>query len=371
LALIVLALTGIVVQHSGQAERRPTALPTSLPTASAEGCAADWSALQQQGEWAAAQAALQTCLAQSPFDAVLTYRLGLLLAVLDPSASLPYLDRAAQLDPASRPAFTAIEDALQTSRLYDDPAYTALTIGRALAALGEWHLAAESFRRAIASDPTYGEAWAYLSEALQQLGQDGSREMAQALLLAPNSVAVNMLAALHWQRQGNLDQALAYLDAAARLEPHNPVIQAELGRLTAEQGDLPLAEAYYRQAIELAPADPAYLRLLAEFSLRYDIQLHEIALPAARQALLLNGQDPASLVLMAYVLLRLDDPLTAERFLLQALTVAPHDPAAHLHLGQVYWLRGQAERARQEWATVLNLAPGSAAAQEAARWLER
>ncbi|MFZ6030714.1 MAG: tetratricopeptide repeat protein [Chloroflexota bacterium] len=330
-----------------------------------------WQIHREKGDYPAMQADLQALVTLFPAEVQYPYRLGLLLAATQPELALPYLEVAVQLDPTHLPAREAVENALRTSRYYDDPAYRYLAIGRALASLGEWELAAEAFLRATAQNEAYGEAWAYLAEARQHLGQDGLAELSRALALAPDSVAVNLLAAFYWQRQGDFDQALAYLDAAARLDPQNPVIQAEIGHTLGEKGDLPVAEAYYRKAIALAPTEAIYSRLLAAFALQHGIQMRAIALPAARQAVLLDPRDPANLDVFAQVLLQLDDPLTAERFLHEALWLAPDDPAVLLHLGQVYWLRGETGPATQKWQQVLVLAPGSAWAQEARRWLER
>jgi tetratricopeptide (TPR) repeat protein len=361
-------LLGQAYQQTGNLEQ---AVAYYQQAATLEAYTALWQIHQSQNDYPAIQSDLLALLAFDPNNANYHYQLGLILAARQPDEALPHLVTAAQLDPTLSEAQTALNDALRTSRYYDDPAYTFLACGRVLATLDEWALAAEAFRQAVQQDKTYGEAWAYLGEANQHLGQSGTNELLQALTLSPKSIAVNMLAALYWQRQGNLDQALAYLDAAAKLEPANPVIQAELGRVAATQGDLQLAETYYRHAIELTPTDPTYYRLLAEFFLRYDIQLHEMALPAARQAVLLNPNDPANLDLLAQVLLRLDDPLTAERFLLQAQDTAPNDPAVLLHLGQVYWLKGDRQLARQEWQQVLTLAPNSTWAAQAQSWLAR
>lgn len=326
---------------------------------------------RMQRDYIAVQADLQSLLLLAPNDVDYNYQLGLLFAALQPESAMPYLDIAAQLDPALASAYMGLADALRTSRIYHEPAYTYLASGRVLASLGEWELAAEAFRRAVEQDDSYGEAWAYLGEAHQQLGEDGATDIYQALLLSPDSVAVNLLAASYWQREGDYNQAMAYLDVAVRLDPDNPVIQAEIGNTLSEKGDLPLAEAHYRKAIELAPGNPAYYRLLAGFALRHDIQLHEMALPAARKAILLEPNDLANLKLMAQVLLRLGDPLTAEHFLLQALRLDPDDPATHFYLGHVYWLRDEKKHAQQEWQRTLELAPNSIWAKDAEKWLLR
>ncbi|MBI4927724.1 MAG: tetratricopeptide repeat protein, partial [Anaerolineae bacterium] len=244
-------------------------------------------------------------------------------------------------------------------------------VGRVLASFNEWELAAEAFHQSILSRPDYGEAWAYLSEARQHIGQDGSADLERALALAPDSLAVMTLASLYWQRQGDYDQAIAYLNAAVAVDPGNPVLQVELGRTFAEKGDLAAAQGYYQKAIELDPHESAYWRSLAEFALSKQIQIRELALPAARQAVLLAPADPAALDVMGQALLMLDDSLTAERFLRRALQADPKYAAAHLHLGQVYLLQGDRLHARQELDQAIALAPGSTTAAIADRLLQR
>jgi len=206
-----------------------------------------------------------------------------------------------------------------------------------------------------------------LSEARQQLGTDGTADLQRALALDPASPAVNALAAVSWQRRGDYAQALAYLDAAQRAEPRNPAWQAEIAHTLALQGDLLAAQAAYLQAIDLAPGDALYWRLLAQFALQYQGQPRSVALPAARQAVLLAPRDPATLVCMAQTLLQLGDTRTAERYLQNALALAPADPSVHLHLGHMYLLRGEAAAANREFQQVQELAPGAPLAEQARR----
>jgi tetratricopeptide (TPR) repeat protein len=123
--------------------------------------------------------------------------------------------------------------------------------------------------------------------------------------------------------------------------------------------------------VELAPKDATYWRILAEFSLQYRIQIRQIALPASRQAVILTPDDPRALDLMGQALFMLDDTLNAERFLLRALQTDPGYAPAHLHLGQVYLLEGEAGRARQQLDTALALSPDTPTADQAQRLLQR
>jgi tetratricopeptide (TPR) repeat protein len=238
-------------------------------------------------------------------------------------------------------------------------------------------MAVEAFRQATLARPDYAEAWAYLGEARQHFKtgststDDGLSDLQKALSIDPASLSTNLFLAIYWQRQERYDQALTYLGVAAKLDPDNPTLETELGKTLAAAGDLPAAQGHYLRAVELAPKDATYWRILAEFSLQYRIQIRQIALPASRQAVILTPDDPRALDLMGQALFMLDDTLNAERFLLRALQTDPGYAPAHLHLGQVYLLEGEAERARQQLDTALALSPDTPTADQAQRLLQR
>jgi tetratricopeptide (TPR) repeat protein len=324
----------------------------------------------QLGDYPAAIAALQALTALEPADPQVHYRLGLLMAASQPESALAYLERAAELDPAFAEPAQAIQRSVRTARLSGDPAHALVAAGQALASLEEWKLAAEAFRLAAQARPDYAEAWAFLGEAHQHLGEDGLPELQKALRLAPDSVAGNTFLGLYWRRQARSDLALVYLHAAANLDPQNPALQSELGNTLASLGDLPAARDYYQRAVELVPQDPAYWRTLAAFSVHYEFEVRAIALPAVRQAVLLNPKDPASLDVMGQVFTLLNDPFSARRFLQRALQVDPGYVPARLHLGLLFLLEGDPARAQEQLNLVLSLSPpDSADAEQAHRLL--
>ncbi len=98
-------------------------------------------------------------------------------------------------------------------------------------------------------------------------------------------------------------------------------------------GNLAEAQNAYQKAITLAPNDPGYQRQMAAFSLKYEYQLHQLALPAARKAVILSPNDAATLDLMGQVLFKLNDLTNSGRFFERALQANSQYAPAHLHLG--------------------------------------
>ncbi len=297
--------------------------------------------------------------------------LGMLLAAVEPAAAPPYLLAASsdsQQSDARELAF-AIQRALPN----DNPIYTHMAAGRKLASLDHWDLAAYAFQTVTRARPDYAEGWAYLGEAFQHLEApaeaDALAALEQAYTLEPDSLPANALLAVYWHRQGKPEQAYPYLLAANRLDPGNPDLLVDLGAAAAALGNLEEAVSYLQAAIQNSHANPVYLRTLAAFCIQYNHDLRNLALPAARQALLADPYQPASLDTMGQVLLRLGDLLNAQRFLLRALDLDPEYAPAYLHLGMAYRLQGQEAQALAAFQQAIKQSPGSPTANQANRFL--
>jgi tetratricopeptide (TPR) repeat protein len=282
----------------------------------------------------------QKYLVQQPGDAAAHYRLGLLLAATSPADALPELMRAAQLNPSLDPPVESLRSALNTAFLSDNRAYQLMVSGRALGAVGNWSLAAEAFQNAIDLRADYAEAWAWLGEAKQQQGQDGSLEIKRAVALNPNSAMVESLYGLYLQRQKQPKQALAAIQKAAALEPGNPGWQMALGEAYEETGDLVTALQYYQSATELSPNEAAFWRALAEFSLRNNLDLAGTGLPAARKLVELDNKDWQADDIAGQILLDTNDPVGAEALLKKAVQLDPSQATPYLHLGLLYMETG-------------------------------
>lgn len=291
---------------------------------------------QQQGSAGQAVQALSEWQKEQPGSALANFQLGLHQMVLEPARALQPLLSAAELDSAYAARVQELRGAWNLAERSDDAAYRALLLGRGLANINEWELAEQLFRRAVTENAGYAEAWAFLSEALFHLQQDGAPEMEQALLLSPDSVIVRALAAVRYRRQGDPARALEYLRAVARQEPDEPIWQAEIGAALAQAGDLPAALAAYQTATTIAPQNSRYWQYLAQFCADYRYDLPGIGIPAARNAVILSPDDPAAHDVMGLALLAAGDWASAERFLQQALEHNALYAPAHLHMAMLH-----------------------------------
>lgn len=327
------------------------------------------------GDYPAAIEAQRALVRLEPGNAERHYSLGLLLASQEPETALAPLAQVVELEAAELiPAAQTLRRSIISARRGEDEAYSLLAAGRALAQLDEWALAAEAFRRAAEARPDYAEARAYLGEARQHLedeeqGALGLADLQTALELDPESLSAHLFLALYHSRRGDYEAAAARLEAARELEPENPAVHAELGGVLAASGDLGAAYEAYLAALELAPRDLTYQAGLILFALQHEYQVREIALPAARRAVIQRPDDPLALDLMGQVLLRLQDGLNAQRFFERALQIDPAYAPAHLHLGQVFLLRGETRRAFQEITLARQLDPEGQVADQSERLL--
>ena len=323
------------------------------------------------GDYPAAINAWRSRLDLEAGDANAHYQLGLLLTATTPEVALPELMQAARLDPGLDAPVQGLRASLNAALLLEDRPYRLVMSGRALAALGEWHLAAEAFRRALSNRRDYADAWAWLGEARQHLGADGLPDLQKALWLDPDSPGVNALVGLYWERQGEPAQALASFQKAIALEPGNAAWQTAAGSAAEASGDLVAALSYYKQAVALDPQGVAYWRLLAAFCAQYQVEVTETGLPAAHRLLELAPEDWQSQDAMGQIMQAAGGPLSAEKYYLRALELSPDQAAPHFHLGMLYLQMGKAQPAYDALVKAQKLDPDGPYGWQAGRLLER
>jgi Flp pilus assembly protein TadD len=131
---------------------------------------------------------------------------------------------------------------------------------------GERNRAEESFKRAIAADPTYAPAYySYSTMLRRQLRLDEADTMfwmAVRLGVQEGELAVVRLA-LDYQARGMPAKGRDVLAEGRRMFPDSATIWLNSGVFLGDQGDLNGAVACLRHAVELAPTNAAAYRNLA------------------------------------------------------------------------------------------------------------
>jgi tetratricopeptide (TPR) repeat protein len=281
------------------------------------------------------------------------------------------LMQAARLDPGLDTSVQSLRSALNTAFLSDDRAYQFVISGRALGAAGNWDLAAEAFRNAIAVRADYAEAWAWLGEAKQQQGQDGSSEIKKGLAISPNSALLQSLYGLYLQRQKQPKAALAAFVKAAALEPEDPGWQMALGGAYEQTADLVAALEHYQRAVELSPNEETVWQALASFCLRNSVDLAGIGLPAARKMVEMANNDWQSDDIAGQILLEIGNTVGAEALLKKALELDPTQAGPSLHLGLLYLQTDSRAEAYSYLNQAKTFDPGGPNGWQAKRLLEQ
>lgn len=326
---------------------------------------------RNQKDWEAERSALGNQTRLDSTDAYAAYRLGLLLTLYSPDDALPELTRASALNPEADPAVQTLRAALAVSEAQSDESMQMVIIGQAFGLVLDWELGRAAFERAVQLDGKNAEAWAWLGEAKQQTGQDGSVELDKALSLGRNSVNVHALRGLYWSRQEKYEQMLAEYLLAAGIEPENPRWQAGIGEAYSKLGDLVQALDAYRRATEIAPEQSDYWRLLAIFCAENSVQIEEVGLPAAHQAFQLAPHDPTTLDALGSVYIASGRYASAEGALKQAIEIDPEYFPAHIHLAMTYLAQGNKPAAFDSLVYVRNAVNAGIYAENAQLLLDK
>jgi tetratricopeptide (TPR) repeat protein len=161
------------------------------------------------------------------------------------------------------------------------------------------------------------------------------------------------------------DQAIERLLKADEDIQNSVEIKYELGMLLERQKRYVEMEKYIRQVIEL---DPGYAH--AYNALGYSLADRNERLKEAdeliERAYQILPQDPHILDSVGWVKFRLGDNVQAEKYLRAAFEQMPQAEVA-AHLGEVLWVQGRHDDAREIWRQGQELEPGNAVLQDTMR----
>jgi tetratricopeptide (TPR) repeat protein len=326
---------------------------------------------ESEARYPEASAVLRTLVALQPTNALARYRFGVVLSVLDPAQAGSHLAVAAGSDPKIKPFAESLIKALNAGLDTKDNAITAGVVGYTLIGLREFKLAKLSLTRAIEQRPDQADAYAYLGLVEDRLGNDGTYAYEQALKIDPKSSLAHYLYGQHFRRGGKNDRAISEFKTAFDLDPSNPATSAELGSAYLDKGDLQNAEAWYAQAVRIAPQEAEFWILLAQFYLDNDVKVAEAGLPSAKRAVELEPNSSAANDALGHALYLTRKFKESESTLLTANALDPESARVYLHLGLLYIEMQRPSEAKAALNAAANLDAGGQIAALAFKALAR
>ena len=292
--------------------------------------------------------------------------------VLEKALSLKPGDSDAQLglaiaydrlhQPAKEVILLGKLDAAARAQKHALPADTEAMYARALAATHQLPAAIIRMKQAVAADPRNAGSLDDLG-SLYAMQKDwpNAEESFHAALAVNSSLAsahLHLAMALQAeQRAGAAEELSKELKLAYQLDPDNPIINLELGRLLAANGDDQQAVQLLQHAYALMPqsADAAYQLGLA---LQRSNRMSE-AIPLFQSAAAADPDNPDILANLGMALCQQQKATQAVPLLQKAVQLAPDRPITHQNLAAAYIQLSQFDDAVSELRTALKLSPDS------------
>jgi tetratricopeptide (TPR) repeat protein len=323
-----------------------------------------------RGEWRKAAQALEALAELAPADADLHYRLGLIQALDDPDKAAISLATAASLDLQLAERLIPLRASL-FERPTQPPDLAYARLGVLDIGLEEWALAEEALSRAVALNPAYGEALAYLAYVRVRLGKPGLGAAQQALALSPDSPLVHYLAGLTWKEYGRPLEARAAFEQAYSLDPRNPAFAVEIASTYRTEHAFEWAELWMNQAVHLAGDDLRFHILRVQFYVDEEYRVEEVGLPLALELVEKAPEDAQARDALGWAYFLVGEREKAAQELDQALALDPKLARAHVHLGMLLEVDGLPHRAVPHYRRASALEPDGPFGAMARRALER
>ncbi len=209
-------------------------------------------------------------------------------------------------------------------------------------------------------------AAARLTQLLAQQGQLTTAQLYLHNLRDENpeqAVSIYQIEAELLMREHLYDNAFDLLGGALTIYPGNIELLYTRSLTNEKRGDVDGAERDLRAILASDPNNAAALNALG-YTLANHTNRHAEAQQLIEQALKLNPNDAATIDSLGWVLYRQGRHQEALQQLRQAMTLFP-DAEIAAHLGEVLWVSGNREEAKQVWAKALENDPNDPVLLEA------
>lgn len=198
-------------------------------------------------------------------------------------------------------------------------------------------------------------------QAARLMVRQGQSEQAHALLSGLRQQHPEMATSLTlseaemYHSNGDSEAALTLLNEALESSPDNTELRYSRAMMAEKNGDLAQLEADLKHILSINPDDASALNALGYTLANRTPRLDE-AHDYVSRALALSPDDPAILDSMGWVLYRQGKLKEARNYLRRAYEKFP-DPEVAAHYGEVLWVLGAQNQAREIWRDTLNSNP--------------
>jgi tetratricopeptide (TPR) repeat protein len=299
----------------------------------------------QEEDFDQAEQILRIMSEVQPQDVDVQFLLGMVIATYAPEEALTSLRLADDLSHHENLLAQQLYRTIEDARAFDHAAYTLACVGKYFAVHAEWIFAVRTFENAVLIQSDYAEAYAYLGLSKDNMEMNGIVELLKAIELAPDLPLPHIIMGMHWLIKSKDVMAMNEFERALELDPDNPAIIAQVGAVYEAKDEIQNALEAYRAAAQINPQNPDFWLLLAQKSLKYEFEVSEIALPAARNALVLNPLYAPALDAMGYSYFLLGDMNFAEKYLHRAVESDPSLASAQYHMGLLMFHQDESEAA--------------------------
>ena len=321
-------------------------------------------------QWDQVEITLRQLANIAPGDGWTLFQLGMFYAPQNPNFARAYLEAAANdLVWAERAA--AVQQSLAD---YDQVALTdeQTRIGIVLVGLEEWPYAERALTLALEANAVNPTARAYLGFVRDRQGRDGLPDLEAALNMNPTDPLIYYLVGMHWRQVESQQKAYEAFTRAYWLAPDNPALAVEVGTSLQNLDDLSGAEQWFKIAIDLAPDDSQWRRLLAMFYADEAYALDTGGLSFIEDTATLLPDDPDVLASLGWAYDLTGDAARSYEMLNRAVSIDPSRVRSRYYFGVVLERRNDQQGAVDSYEFVLeNAAPSSRFGVLAARALQR
>lgn len=228
--------------------------------------------------------------------------------------------------------------------------------------------AVEYLRKSVLLSPDFREAYFYLAGAQLAAGQtsDALATLDKARQKFPGSFDLELWTGLAYVEQKAYPEALRHFtDAeviAKATEPSrlNHEFYFQLGAACERSGDYGQAARHFQKCLELKPDWPEAMNYLGFMWAERGTNLAK-ARELIEKAVKAEPKNGAYLDSLGWVLFKLGRSTEALNYILKAIELSTQaDPTEYDHLGDIYAVLKQVDKAREAWTKSLSLEPNEA-----------